>query len=77
MRRPSLAESLVHGLHVWTITSGLNVLSAHVVIAPEARTTQVLDELCRCLSDDFEIEQHSTFQLEREDRSPLEGHGQA
>ena len=63
----------VHDLHAWTITSGLNVLSAHVVIGPEVQTTDVLDELCRCLSGDFDIE-HSTFQLEREDRSPLEGH---
>jgi cobalt-zinc-cadmium efflux system protein len=66
----------VHDLHAWTITSGLDVLSAHVVIGPEVRTSQVLDELCRCLSGDFDIE-HSTFQLEREDRSPLEGHAHA
>ena len=66
----------VHDLHAWTITSGLNVLSAHVVIGPEVQTTDVLDELCRCLSGDFDIE-HSTFQLEREDRSPLEGHAHA
>ncbi len=66
----------VHDLHAWTITSGLNVLSAHVVIGPEVATPQVLDELCRCLSGDFDIE-HSTFQLEREDRSGLEGHAHA
>ena len=66
----------VHDLHAWTITSGLNVLSAHVVIGPEVQTAQVLDELCRCLSGDFDIE-HSTFQLEREDRSRLEGHAHA
>lgn len=62
----------VHDLHAWTITSGLNVVSAHVVIGPEVQTGDVLDELCRCLSGDFDIE-HSTFQLEREDRSSLEG----
>ncbi len=61
----------VHDLHAWTITSGLNVVSAHVVIGPDTPTTQVLDELCSCLRGDFDIE-HSTFQLEREDRSPLE-----
>ncbi len=66
----------VHDLHAWTITSGLNVLSAHVVIGPEVATPQVLDELCRCLSGDFDIE-HSTFQPEREDRSGLEGHAHA
>ncbi len=66
----------VHDLHAWTITSGLNVLSAHVVIGPEVQSTQVLDELAGCLSGDFDIE-HSTFQLEREDRSPREAHAHA
>jgi len=61
----------VHDLHAWTITSGLNVVSAHVVIEPEADPPAVLDELCRCLSGDFDIE-HSTFQLETTDRRRLE-----
>jgi cobalt-zinc-cadmium efflux system protein len=66
----------VHDLHVWTITSGLNVVSAHVVIAPDAGSSDVLDNLCRCLWGDFDIE-HSTFQLEREDRRALEEHAHA
>jgi cobalt-zinc-cadmium efflux system protein len=61
----------VHDLHAWTITSGLNVVSAHVVIARDADSAGVLDRLCGCLSGDFDIE-HSTFQLECEDRSRLE-----
>ena len=61
----------VHDLHAWTITSGLNVVSAHVVVAPDCDSSAVLDGLCRCLSGDFDIE-HSTFQLEREDRRRLE-----
>jgi cobalt-zinc-cadmium efflux system protein len=61
----------VHDLHAWTITSGMNVLSAHVVIRPDADPPAVLDELCRCLSADFDIE-HSTFQLESSDRRRLE-----
>jgi cobalt-zinc-cadmium efflux system protein len=61
----------VHDLHAWTITSGLNVISAHVVLAPRADPAGVLDELCRCLSGDFDIE-HSTFQLEASDRRRLE-----
>jgi cobalt-zinc-cadmium efflux system protein len=60
-----------HDLHAWTITSGMNVLSAHVVLGRDANPTLVLDELCRCLADDFDIE-HSTFQLETEDRRRLE-----
>jgi cobalt-zinc-cadmium efflux system protein len=66
---PGVAD--VHDLHAWTITSGLNVLSAHVVIEPDADPPAVLDELCRCLSGDFDID-HSTFQLETTDRQRLE-----
>ena len=56
----------VHDLHVWTITSGMNVVSAHVVMEDEAQPGDILDELGRCLSDDFDID-HSTFQLETSD----------
>ena len=62
----------VHDLHAWTITSGMNVVSAHVVLEPDAEGAAVLDFLCGCLSGDFDIE-HSTFQLESPDRRRLEG----
>lgn len=52
-----------HDLHVWTITSGMNVLSVHVILNPGADGPQVLDRLGDCLADHFDIE-HSTFQLE-------------
>jgi len=61
----------VHDLHAWTITSGLNVVSAHVVVAAETDPARVLDELSTCLSEDFDIE-HSTFQLETTDRRRIE-----
>ncbi len=57
----------VHELHAWTITSGLPVLSAHVVVDPEAfddgRCFGMLDLLQDCLRGHFDVE-HSTFQLE-------------
>jgi cation diffusion facilitator family transporter len=57
----------VHDLHAWTITSGLPVLSAHVVVANEALAAghggRVLDALCSCLGEHFDLE-HCTFQLE-------------
>jgi cobalt-zinc-cadmium efflux system protein len=57
----------VHDLHAWTITSGLPVLSAHVVVTDEALAAghggRVLDALCACLGDHFDVE-HCTFQLE-------------
>lgn len=69
LRAPGVAD--VHDLHAWTITSGMNVVSAHVVLDPGADPPAVLDELCKCLSGDFDIE-HSTFQLETQDRRRLE-----
>jgi len=56
----------VHDLHAWTITSGMNVVSAHVVLTPDAQPGDVLDELGECLADDFDVN-HSTFQLETPD----------
>jgi cobalt-zinc-cadmium efflux system protein len=53
----------VHDLHAWTITSGMNVVSAHVVLDSDGKPGDVLDHLARCLSDDFDVN-HSTFQLE-------------
>lgn len=61
----------VHDLHAWTITSGMNVVSAHVVVDANADSAAILDGLFQCLSDDFDIE-HSTFQLEPRDRRPVE-----
>ncbi|MGY1623162.1 cation diffusion facilitator family transporter [Geodermatophilus sp. SYSU D00965] len=59
----------VHDLHAWTITSGLPVLSAHVVVTDEALEAghggRVLDALCACLGSHFDVE-HCTFQLEGE-----------
>ena len=63
-----------HDLHAWTITSGMNVVSAHVTLADDADPAATLDALCACLSDDFDIE-HSTFQLETADRRRLEQRG--
>jgi cobalt-zinc-cadmium efflux system protein len=60
-----------HDLHALTITSGLNVVSAHVIIADGADPAVTLDALCECLADDFDIE-HSTFQLETADRRRFE-----
>ncbi|MFF4394694.1 cation diffusion facilitator family transporter [Streptomyces sp. NPDC001480] len=57
----------VHDLHAWTITSGLPVLSAHVVVRSDALNAigheKMLHELQHCLGDHFDVE-HCTFQLE-------------
>jgi len=57
----------VHDLHIWTVTSGLRALSAHVVVDDscfhDGHVPQLLDELQACLLGHFDLE-HSTFQLE-------------
>ena len=57
----------VHDLHVWAITSGVPVLSAHVVVDDacirQGLSGQVLDRLGDCLGGHFDVE-HCTFQLE-------------
>ncbi len=56
----------VHDLHVWTITSGLDSLSAHVVVEDLSPPAGLLAQLRTMLYDRFRIE-HVTVQLEPED----------
>lgn len=57
----------VHDIHIWTITSGVPVFSAHVVVEDgvlNARgADQLLDKLTTCLGSHFDTD-HCTFQLE-------------
>ncbi|WP_159775227.1 cation diffusion facilitator family transporter [Streptomyces sp. HM190] len=57
----------VHDLHAWTITSGMPVLSAHVVVDSDTLDAigneKMLHELQGCIGDHFDVE-HCTFQLE-------------
>jgi cobalt-zinc-cadmium efflux system protein len=62
----------VHDLHAWTITSGMNVVSAHVVLRPDANPARLIDHLSDCLAGDFDID-HSTFQLETPEHVLWEG----
>jgi cobalt-zinc-cadmium efflux system protein len=65
--RQTPGVSGVHDLHIWTITSGLPVLSAHVVVDADVLADggggRILDRLGDCLADHFDVE-HCTFQLE-------------
>jgi cobalt-zinc-cadmium efflux system protein len=70
LETPGVAD--VHDLHAWTITSGLPVLSAHVVVDRGVDTGKVLDGLGACLAGHFDIE-HSTFQLELPEHRGHEG----
>lgn len=59
----------VHDLHAWTITSGVPVLSAHVVVRDDvvapAEYCRVLDSFQECLQGHFDVA-HSTIQIEPE-----------
>ena len=53
----------VHDLHVWTVTSGLVALSAHVEIASLQNWSEIMGQLASQLRDDFDIA-HVTLQPE-------------
>ncbi|OII70047.1 MULTISPECIES: cation diffusion facilitator family transporter [unclassified Streptomyces] len=67
----------VHDLHAWTITSGMPVLSAHVVVDAPALEgpghEKMLHDLQECLVGHFDVE-HCTFQLEPTGHAAHEGH---
>ncbi|MEV6375432.1 cation diffusion facilitator family transporter [Micromonospora musae] len=53
----------VHDLHVWTLTSGMEVASAHLTMASGADVGTVLTAARTALHEDFHIE-HATLQIE-------------
>lgn len=60
----------VHDLHVWTITSGMDALSTHVVLADasESQTpSRILETITARLKEEFGID-HTTIQIEHSSR---------
>ncbi len=55
----------VHDLHVWTLTSGREAMSAHVVVEDVRESERLLGELHAVLHARFGID-HTTIQLEAE-----------
>jgi cobalt-zinc-cadmium efflux system protein len=53
----------VHDLHVWTLTSGFPVLSAHVLVAPGSDCHALRQRLEEMLAERFGLD-HSTLQVE-------------
>lgn len=54
----------VFDLHIWSITTGLHALSAHIVIIDASNSYRILDEINSLLEKKFKIN-HSTIQIER------------
>lgn len=67
----------VHDVHVWQLTRGAPVFTAHVSVDPQliadGRSTQLLADMQACLADHFDVE-HSTFQIEPAEQSDCEPH---
>jgi cobalt-zinc-cadmium efflux system protein len=53
----------VHDLHVWTITSGLDSLSCHVLIEDDADSQAVLQQAIHLIERKYKI-MHATIQVE-------------
>ncbi len=65
LRTPGVTA--VHDVHVWQLTRGAPVFTAHVVVEQavfaEGRVASLLSGLQSCLAEHFDVE-HSTFQFE-------------
>jgi cobalt-zinc-cadmium efflux system protein len=64
----------VHDLHVWTITSGMEALSAHIVLREDRQPRSaagVLEAVSALLKEKFGID-HSTIQIEHTSRREQE-----
>ncbi len=70
-RAPNVVD--VHDLHVWTITSGIEALSVHVVHDAGIQAKDLLAELRRTLHESFGID-HVTIQMESVDDDSIEPH---
>jgi cobalt-zinc-cadmium efflux system protein len=55
----------VHDVHVWTLTSGMEVASAHVAVEPGGDQAGILAAAQRLLAEEYHIE-HATLQVETE-----------
>lgn len=63
----------VHDLHVWSLTSGINAMSAHVVVKEGLVNNDMLETINHTITNKFKIS-HTTFQLETKDYKESEVH---
>ncbi|HKO63454.1 MAG TPA: cation diffusion facilitator family transporter, partial [Pyrinomonadaceae bacterium] len=63
----------VHDLHVWSLTSGVNAMSVHTVLADHAMHDEVLAAVQKRVTQDFKIA-HATVQVECKGCSAYETH---
>lgn len=58
----------VHDLHVWTITSGMDLFTCHIDVAKDTDEQQVLQKALELVHDQCGIE-HATIQIEKSNTS--------
>lgn len=63
----------VHDLHVWSLTSGVNAMSVHAVLADHALHDEVLAAVQKRVTHDFKIA-HATVQVECKGCAAFETH---
>lgn len=63
----------VHDLHVWSLTSGVNAMSVHAVLADHALHDEVLASVQRKVTSEFKIK-HATVQVECQGCAAYETH---
>jgi len=54
----------VHDVHVWTLTSGMEVASAHLTVGPGTDQAEILRDAQRTLAEEYQLE-HATLQVEQ------------
>ncbi len=54
----------VHDLHIWTITSGMDSLTCHILIKDDHDSQEILQQAIDKIRDKFKIE-HTTIQIEK------------
>ena len=60
-RLPGVGE--VHDVHVWTLTSGMEVASAHLTVGPDCDQSAILAAAQRLLAAEYQLD-HATLQVE-------------
>jgi cobalt-zinc-cadmium efflux system protein len=58
---PGVGE--VHDVHVWTLTSGMEVASAHLTVGPDCDQSVILAAARELLAREYQLE-HATLQIE-------------
>ncbi|WP_449537622.1 cation diffusion facilitator family transporter [Ferdinandcohnia sp. Marseille-Q9671] len=54
----------VHDLHIWTITSGMDSLTCHILIKDDSDSQEILQQAIDKIRETFKIE-HTTIQIEK------------